>query len=702
VRGERTARVVAAVAVTGLLAAGVVAATSAPAAAANLNVDDPVDGAANGPDCTDLTAGNCSIRDAFAAATTAGGDTINLGSAVLYHLTLGHLNHSADQPLTIEGNGATIDQDTVGARVINKTQNNLTLRNVTVTGGNQSTASAGFNLGGGVLNFFGPVTLEDSAVTGNTAVDNGGGISSAGVTLLRSSVSGNTAGGNGGGIQIHNNGAVHLTDSSVNNNDAAGGRAGGIGADGSASVTITRSTIAGNDATIIGGGVGGGIVVDTGTPTVVSSTFSGNTPVGISNINTIKLISSTVVDNGAYNISGGGGRIVSGTIFAGAATKNCFGGTTITRGYNYEQDTNWCALTALTDTINGADAQLGPLQDNGGLTLTRIGAPTSPTANAIPDANCDDGDADAGMTTTVDQRSLPRPAVATLGCDIGSVDAPQRPGPPTGVSATPADSSVQVSYVVPTYVGDAPLLDSTVTCTPTGAGAPMSVTQPSPVTLAPLVNGTTYSCVATSRNTYGSGPPSAAVLVTPRTTPGPPRSVSTSPSGSGGARVYFLPPTSNGGAAVTSYKATCSASGKPNRSATGPASSLLVTTMFNGTTYGCVVTAMNAAGSGPPSAASYVRIGSPSAPLAVSVVKGSTAGSLKVSWAAAAQNAAPITTYIVTCTPKSGSSKTVFDSASPAAVTGLVRTKSYLCRVYARNKYGTGKPRYATKYVVPT
>jgi hypothetical protein len=69
--------------------------------------------------------------------------------------------------------------------------------------------------------------------------------------------------------------------------------------------------------------------------------------------------------------------------------------------------------------------------------------------------------------------------------------------------------------------------------------------------------------------------------------------------GNGQATINFGAPASNGGAAITSYRATCNPGGF---TATGAGSPLTVTGLTNGTPYTCSVTATNSAGTGPASA----------------------------------------------------------------------------------------------------
>jgi|GEM_PF-6894771 len=83
--------------------------------AVTYTVDDATDGAASAADCTDMIAGNCSLRDAISAsnASTAVADVINFDPAVTtVTLTNGTINIGFGAPtagLAINGDGVTID-----------------------------------------------------------------------------------------------------------------------------------------------------------------------------------------------------------------------------------------------------------------------------------------------------------------------------------------------------------------------------------------------------------------------------------------------------------------------------------------------------------------------------------------------------------------------------------------------------------------
>jgi hypothetical protein len=87
--------------------------------------------------------------------------------------------------------------------------------------------------------------------------------------------------------------------------------------------------------------------------------------------------------------------------------------------------------------------------------------------------------------------------------------------------------------------------------------------------------------------------------------PGPPTHVVITP-GSGSATIRFSPPANEGGAPISGYTATCTASGQITRRASGPSSPLTVRNLSGNVPYQCVLTATNSAGSSPASAAQPV------------------------------------------------------------------------------------------------
>jgi hypothetical protein len=255
------------------------------------------------------------------------------------------------------------------------------------------------NSGPGVSNVAGLLTVLNSTLSGNSAGEalNGGGIMSgplfktvAGVTLINSTISGNSASGFGGGIAGGYWG-VTIVNSTISGN-SAGDSAGGVGG---TFVGIMNSTMSGNSAGKIGGGIA------TSGSAITSSTISGN---------------SAPSAGGIYYGQGPYTSEISNTIFnAGALGENIVnnGANVISHGYNLSSDDGSGVLNGPGDQIN-TDPLLGPLQDNGGPTLTHALLPGSPAIDA--------GDPNFSPPPFNDQRGCPFDRVFNGRIDIGSFE----------------------------------------------------------------------------------------------------------------------------------------------------------------------------------------------------------------------------------------------------------------------------------------
>ena len=254
----------------------------------------------------------------------------------------------------------------------------------------------------------GLVTIDNSIISGNA----GPGIYNQGnTTILNSMLTDNSGQGDfGGGIRNGSFKAVASTvaviNSTISENSAQGG--GGISNE-YGLVSIVNSTISSNSAAD-----GGGAVFNyAGALQIANSTVSGN---------------SAVSGGGLYNVPDqfGAATIETGnTIFdAGASGENIFNdaGTVTSNGYNLSSDDGSGYLNGPGDQIN-TDALLGPLQDNGGPTLTHMPLPGSPAIDA--------GDPNFTPPPLRDQRGPCFHRLFGHRIDIGSVETQPEPRCPT-------------------------------------------------------------------------------------------------------------------------------------------------------------------------------------------------------------------------------------------------------------------------------
>lgn len=350
---------------------------------------------------TTADTGAGSLRQALATVCAGGtaeftpalaGETIELQSP----LTL-------TKNVTIDGSGAPgVTLDGGGDSRIIEVNGGVTATasDVRITGG------YGFQLAGAVLNN-GSLTLERVTVTGNRVTTDG-------IDFWKG----------GAGIYTGEGGTLRLVDSTVSDNIVDGGAGGGVYSFFNTTTTIERSTISGNTVNDVGGGLR-----LLGNATLTNSTVSGNTATGwhgggIFATDAIATLDHvTITDNTAPGGTAGGLFVgtfgapatmtYSATIISGNSGDECivFGGgaaALTSGGANLVAD-GTCGAAASADLV-GADADLGPLADNGGPTLTH----TLGLASAAIDAA-------AGSAATVDQRGVPRPQGAAA--DIGAVEA---------------------------------------------------------------------------------------------------------------------------------------------------------------------------------------------------------------------------------------------------------------------------------------
>jgi large repetitive protein len=407
----------------------------------NTAADDATGTASN---CTSSPEGTCTLRDALAAASNAGGATITfassafpapagatitLGSAgtltipsntTIQGLTTGS-GASLTNLVTVSGNGAV--QVFYVASGVTASMSGLTIAN-----GLDTSNTIG---GGGVYNA-GTLILDSCVVTDNqqTGIGFGAGIGNApgaSLTINRCTISNNLGGAGGGypgqGGGLYNLGTAMITNSTFSGNTAAGdnggpGDGGAIYNGNSGILTLINSTLVGNGVTdpFNRGSAQGGAIFNRDVLVVENSTIFGNSETG-----------SGAGDAGGGISSEAGGSSscsLSNTILAGntAAGGDPDGVGQFTDGGD-NLIGNGAGVSGITNGVNGdlVGSSASPLSPNlaalgnyGGPTQTMIPLPGSPAICAGSSSLVPNG-------TTTDQRGAAYGAGGY--CASGSVDA---------------------------------------------------------------------------------------------------------------------------------------------------------------------------------------------------------------------------------------------------------------------------------------
>jgi hypothetical protein len=161
-----------------------------------------------------------------------------------------------------------------------------------------------------------------------------------------------------------------------------------------------------------------------------------------------------------------------------------------------------------------------------------------------------------------------------------------------------------VSFTKPADTGGSKITGYRVRCTSSDAGKTQSlVGVKSPIFVAGLTAGKTYSCTVKARNKVGFGPASTpSNSFQPRAVvPGAPTNMSAT-AGVRSVKLTFTPPADNGGSKILSYRAKCKSSDGGNpASHEASKSPIQVSGLAGGKTYTCTVRARNRIGFGPES-----------------------------------------------------------------------------------------------------
>jgi CSLREA domain-containing protein len=396
--------------------------------------------------------GDCSLREAVlaangdtavdACAAGSGDDIITLPPGT-YTLSLvgsgeddaqtGDLDLTANVTIIGAGQGNTIIDGVSADRVFDIHQDvEAHIVGVTVQNGS-ATSGGGIYVSGGL-------TLRDSRVTANTTTGVGGGIFVGGtLTVTHSRIDGNQANG-GGGVFVSFL-PTTITDSEISGNSVTGG---GGGVYSSGSLDLVNSTLSGNEANGSGGGL---FVVESNDIRLYNVTISAN----------------TADADGDGNGDGGGVRVfgsisiantlIGGNMDGGGDVRPDCSGVLVSEGYNLIGNVTGCTINGdATGNLISVDPLLGPLQNNGGTTLTHALLGGSPAINAGNPGGCYD---ETGAALTTDQRGFARPASGSPLCDMGAYEA----GADDDATPTPTATAVVTPTATPEHSNYLPIIN---------------------------------------------------------------------------------------------------------------------------------------------------------------------------------------------------------------------------------------------------
>ena len=348
---------------------------------------------------------------------------------------------------------------------------------------------------------------------------------------------------------------------------------------------------------------------------------------------------------------------------------------------------------------------------NGGAAITSYTATSNPEGLTATVSQAGSGDITVTGLTNGTSYTFTVTATNAIGTSIASaasntvIPSPIVPDAPAISGVVSGNAAATVSFTAPSSNGGSVITSYTATSNPEGLTATVSQAGSGDITVTGLTNGTSYTFTVTATNAIGTSIASAASSsVTPSPTVPDAPAISGVVSGYAAATVSFTAPSSNGGAAITSYTATSNPEGLTATVSQAGSGDITVTGLTNGTFYTFTVTATNAIGTSIASAASSSVTPSPTVPDAPAI-SGVASGDAQatVSFTAPSSNGgAAITSYTATSNPE-GLTATVSQAGSgDITVTGLTNGTSYTFTVTATNAIGTSIASAASSSVTPS
>ncbi|WP_374969514.1 fibronectin type III domain-containing protein [Terrabacter sp. BE26] len=356
----------------------------------------------------------------------------------------------------------------------------------------------------------------------------------------------------------------------------------------------------------------------------------------------------------------------------------------------------------LSGTAQDATSVTVTLTDAAGTVVTAPASSPTPATGAqtwsvtLPAAlrgDLVDGPLKAAGSYTLADGSVITGASKTL---LKDTVAPASPGatPPGGTYTTAQAVTLSNPENVPMYTT---VDGSTPTSASAGYGGQISVTASQTIKAIAVDPAGNPSAVSTN-----------AYVISSAVAPSAPATVAAT-AGDGQATITWTAPTSDGGAAVTSYRvsAVTLSGAQPADVIVTAGTTATMTGLTNGAQYAFDVSATNQAGAGPVKRSNTVTPAAPQNPpgAPTGVVASAGNGSANVTWTAPANpGTSPITGYTVQAfngASPVGTALSVAATARAATVSGLTNGTSYTTQVNAVNAVGSS-PAGVSNAVVPT
>ena len=264
--------------------------------------------------------------------------------------------------------------------------------------------------------------------------------------------------------------------------------------------------------------------------------------------------------------------------------------------------------------------------------------------------------------------------------------APTVPGAPAGLSATPRNGQVSLSWSEPSSNGGGAIDFYIIYQNGTDIAHPTSTS----MTVSGLINGVSYSYSVAAHNIAGTGPQSSSIsaipvaLTTVLTVPDPPTGLTATP-GDSQVSISWSAPGSDGGATIDYYLVYVNGVARSDHYTTV---STTINGLTNGQQYTFTVAAHNSVGFGTqstPNAATPSSVPTvPGAPTGIGAVPGN--GQVSLSWMAPSNNGGAVIDYYLVYV--NGIVISDHFSTTSTMINGLVNGQQYSFTIVAHNSVG--------------